>query len=156
MLRCSSCHLSPAQTQKVCGRTAFTSNQKFWMHNLLIFLPLLPIRLKQSTHSRFLTVSSYFRYSWSFYTICHFLALLFLGSSSLICLSDFISQLPGTPTWDVLPTTFPFYTSYFPGFFLIACHAFQKSAVTSKDNSPWSSSGSGAGGQKTSTADCAQ
>lgn len=33
-------------------------------------------------------------------------------------------------------------------FFLLACHAFQKGALTSKDNSPWSSSGSGARGQK--------
>lgn len=41
-------------------------------------------------------------------------------------------------------------------FFLLACHAFQKSALTSKDNSPWSSAGSGARGQKTSPADCAQ
>lgn len=74
-------------------------NCPHWLHNLLFFLPLLPIRSKNpaSTHSRFPTDSSYFRFPWSFYTICHF-----LGSSSLICLPDYTLHLPATPKGDVL------------------------------------------------------
>lgn len=159
---CSSCHLSPTQLQKVRGRTAFTnckSNQKFWMHNLLsIFSASSPHQIKITLPPltpgflRSVVISGTHEASTQFAISLHYLSLVLPVSS--IYLTSFYSCLVH-PHGMLSPLHFSFTQTNSLDFFLLACHAFQKSALTSKDNSPWSSEGSGAGGQKTSPADCA-
>lgn len=119
---------------------------EFWMHNLLFSLSFLPIRLKQpSLHPLQVSYRQYLfqvpikfvhnlPFPWFFqfhmFIWLHFTAAWF---TNIGCSPHYISILHKLISWI---------------FFLLICHAFQKSALTSKHNPPWSSAGSGAGRQK--------
>lgn len=116
-------------------------------HQIKITLPPLTPGFLRSV-----VISGTHEASTQFAISLHYLSLVLPVSS--IYLTLFYSCLVH-PHGMLSPLHFSFTQTNSLDFFLLACHAFQKSALTSKDNSPWSSEGSGAGGQKTSPADCA-